>query len=66
MNKYVAKDGDRLDSIVLANYGSLKPMSLVMESNQDILGKEHLDSGDVVILPFWQPPNINEVKALWS
>jgi hypothetical protein len=66
MNRYIAKDGDRLDSVVLANYRSLKPMALVMESNPDLLGKEYLDSGDIVILPFWQPPNVNEVKVLWS
>ncbi|WP_059431021.1 tail protein X [Campylobacter hyointestinalis] len=49
MTKYVAKDGDRLDSIVYKHYGSLEYFSQVLSVNCGL--SVILKAGDVVILP---------------
>lgn len=49
MTKYVAKDGDRLDSIVYKHYGSLEYFSQVLSVNFGL--SVILKAGDIVILP---------------
>ncbi|RAZ62895.1 tail protein X, partial [Campylobacter hyointestinalis] len=49
MTRYVAKDGDRLDSIVYKHYGSLEYFSQVLSVNFGLC--VILKAGDVVILP---------------
>lgn len=49
MNKYIAKDNERLDSVVYRFYGSLEYFSMVLEANPKL--NPLLKRGDVVILP---------------
>lgn len=48
-SKYLAKDGDRLDSIVYKHYGSLEYFSQVLSINFGLC--VILKAGDIVILP---------------
>lgn len=48
-SKYLAKDGDRLDSIVYKHYGSLEYFPQVLSINFDLC--VILKAGDIVILP---------------
>jgi len=66
MSEYIATDGDRLDAIVFRHYETLEPFSIVLLANPLLHTKEVLESGDVVLLPDWQPPRTEEVQALWS
>lgn len=66
MNKYIANDGDRIDTIVYKTYGTLEPLWMVFEANRELLNCETLKSGDVVILPPYEPKPKEETKALWS
>lgn len=62
MQKYTAKDGDRLDSIVYEHYGTLDCFSEVLAFNTKL--NEILKAGDVVLLP---QVKIKEkrLKSLW-
>lgn len=51
MKHAVATDGDRLDQIIFAHYGTLSVMNEVMMSNAHLLKKVILESGDKVYLP---------------
>lgn len=66
MDRYVANDGDRIDSVVYRTYGTLEPLWMVLESNRELLGREVLQSGDVVVLPLYKTKPKEETKALWS
>ena len=49
MNKYIAKDNERLDSVVYRFYGSLEYFSMGLEANPKL--NPLLKRGDVVSLP---------------
>ena len=62
MNKYIAKDNERLDSVVYRFYGSLEYFSMVLEANTKL--NPLLKRGDVVILPAIEKKESKE-EALW-
>ncbi|PZT47119.1 phage tail protein, partial [Helicobacter valdiviensis] len=62
MNKYIAKDNERLDSVVYRFYGSLEYFSMVLEVNPKLTPL--LKNGDVVNLPIIEKPT-NKEEALW-
>lgn len=66
MNSYIANDGDRIDIVVFKAYESLDNFFEVLEVNQHLLGKETLDSGDIVYLPIFEVKPKEETKALWN
>lgn len=51
MTQAVANQGDRLDQIIYAYYGTLDVMNEVMSANVHLLRKAILDTGDKVYLP---------------
>ncbi len=51
MNHTLATQGDRLDQIIYAHYGTLDVMNEVMMANVHLLHKAILDNGDKVYLP---------------
>jgi len=68
VREYVAKRGERLDSIVLKEYGTLeqRTLTIVLEANSHLLRKHRLDAFDVVYLPqIEQVVPSNKGKALW-
>jgi phage tail protein X len=67
MNRYVAKDGERLDQVVYANYKSLDVFNSIMEFNKHLQDKPILSAGDVVYLPEIEvKTKIKELKSLWN
>ncbi|MBE0491098.1 MAG: phage tail protein [Sulfurospirillum sp.] len=66
MNSYMAHDGDRIDAVVFRAYESLDNFFAVLEANQHLLGKDTLNSGDIVYLPIFETKPKEETKALWS
>ena len=67
MNRYIAKDGDRLDLIVYKHYKRLDIFSTVLELNTHLLERYELNIGDIVYLPdIANTPKIKELKALWD
>jgi len=66
MNEYLCSDGDRLDTVVYQAYASLQPMDLVLIANPHLLEHTSLRAGEMVALPFWQPPIAKqEARTLW-
>jgi phage tail protein X len=68
MNRYIAADGERLDSIVFKAYGSVDPyvMEAVMEENEHLLASTVLNAGDPVYLPDVEiKQEESTTKALW-
>lgn len=51
MKHKIATQGDRLDQIIYAYYGTLDVMNEVMMANVHLLRKAILDNGDKVYLP---------------
>lgn len=51
MRHTVATQGDRLDQIIYAFYGTLDVMNEVMISNSHLMSKTILSDGDIVYLP---------------
>ncbi|MDD3770464.1 MAG: tail protein X [Sulfuricurvum sp.] len=51
MKHTTAAQGDRLDQIIHAHYGTLDAMNDVMMANPHLLAKPILDDGDMVSLP---------------
>jgi phage tail protein X len=67
MNRYVAKDGDRLDKVIYDNYKTLDVFNSVMIVNTHLFGKTVLSAGDIVHLPtIEQKPKVRELKSLWN
>ncbi|WP_289181708.1 MULTISPECIES: tail protein X [Helicobacter] len=62
---YIAKDGERLDTIVYQYYGTLALFSKVLSANPNLTQKPILNAGDRVILPFLDT-NIKTLDELWS
>lgn len=51
MKYAIATQGDRLDQIIFAHYGTLDVMNEAMMANPHLLAKPILDEGDRVALP---------------
>ena len=51
MKYTIATQGDRLDQIIYAHYGTLSVMNEVMMSNSHLMSKPILADGDKVYLP---------------
>lgn len=51
MRHTIATQGDRLDQIIYAAYGTLDVMNEVMINNPHLMSKPVLDNGDKVYLP---------------
>ena len=62
---YLAKDGERLDSIVYSHYGTLEIFKEVLSCNPKLTNKPILEAGDKVYLPFLDT-NIKTLEELWS
>lgn len=62
MNKYIAKDFERLDNIVFKHYGSLENFKEVLEINTHL--EAILKAGDIVFLPIVKAKEIKQNK-LW-
>ena len=63
----VTQEGKRLDEIVFSHYGSLDYFDAVVEVNEELDGKVHLEVGDRVNLPeFESVEKIQTTKALWD
>lgn len=66
MKHTVATQGDRLDQIIYAHYGTLDVMNEVMMSNAHLMSKAILDNGDKVYLPDIKIPDKLETGiSLW-
>lgn len=66
MNSTIATQGDRLDQIIYAYYGTLDVMNKVMMSNVHLMPKPILDTGDKVYLPDISVPEQSESGvSLW-
>ncbi len=67
MNKYVAKEGDKLEMICFKFYGSIetKIYSEFLRENEHLLHKSYLSGGDVVNLPKIEIPAKKE-RYLWE
>lgn len=66
MKHTVATQGDRLDQIIYAHYGTLEVMNEVMMSNVHLMSKAILDNGDKVYLPDIKIPDKSETGvSLW-
>jgi phage tail protein X len=65
MSFYIAKEGDRLDTVAYKYYGTLDCWFIVLAANKHLLHKEKLDADDKVNLPEWSPPATAETRALW-
>ncbi|CUV65238.1 Putative Phage Tail Protein X [Sulfurovum sp. enrichment culture clone C5] len=67
MSDYISVDGDRLDTIVYAKYGTLEPIMIVIEANSHILDRSTLSAGVIIKLPEWSAPiKKEEAKTLWN
>lgn len=67
MSNYISVDGDRLDTIVYAEYGTLEPIMIVIEANSHILRSCTLSAGVTVKLPEWSAPiKKEEARTLWN
>lgn len=62
---YLAKDNERLDSIVYSHYGTLEIFKEVLGCNPKLTNKPILEAGDKVYLPFLDT-NIKTLEELWS
>lgn len=60
---YIAKDGDRLDTIVYAHYGHLRFFEQVLAVNPKL--KPVLKAGDAVVLPEIKENLAKEQAKLW-
>lgn len=68
MTRYIAKEGDRLDTIIYNRYGTVdaKITEAVMEVNKSLLNTPKLSAGDVVYLPdITTTQSESDAKALW-
>ncbi|MCF6202027.1 MAG: tail protein X [Hydrogenimonas sp.] len=66
MSEYIAKEGERLDQIVYAVYGSLEIFNEVLKANIHLADKIELDAGDRVYLPeIKTDAETKDEKALW-
>ncbi len=65
MTHIKAKDGERLDNIIFAHYGTLENFSKILEQNQHLKEKIILNDGDVINLPIFEQKVKKEVTALW-
>lgn len=63
MFKYIAKDNDRLDTIVYQHYGTLDFFPLILDINSQL--PPLLKAGDVVFLPEVRLDENKEENALW-
>lgn len=62
---YIAKDDERLDSIVYSHYGTLNVFQSVLETNSHLLNKKILNAGDIVLLPQINT-SIKTLDDLWN
>ncbi len=62
---YIAKDNERLDSIVYSHYGTLNVFQSVLEVNSHLLNKKILNAGDIVLLPQIDT-SIKTLDDLWN
>lgn len=62
---YIAKDDERLDSIVYSHYGTLNVFQSVLEVNSHLLNKKILNAGDIVLLPKINT-SIKTLDDLWN
>lgn len=62
---YIAKDDERLDSIVYSHYGTLNVFQSVLETNSHLLNKKILNAGDIVLLPKINT-SIKTLDDLWN
>ena len=62
---YIAKDGERLDTIVYKHYGTLALFAKVLSCNPNLTNKPILKAGDRVVLPFLDT-TIKTLDELWS
>ena len=67
MKKYIAKKGERLDSIVFKEYKTLNKeiLNAVLSANKHLLKKQKLDAFDEVFLPEIEIKNKKRDKTLW-
>ena len=63
---YRAKDGERLDSIVYAQYGTLDLFQSVLACNPNLLNHRILRAGEIVWLPSADTKAKSLEKKLWS
>jgi hypothetical protein len=67
MDKYIAKTGDRLDTVLFVYYGSLDFLNEFLETNYHLLLKDIVD-GDIIYLPDFSIPIVEDENAgasLW-
>jgi len=65
MVRYIAKEGERLDVIIYAYYGSLTAFEEVLGKNIHLANKVELNLGDIVYLPNIKQTPINNGISLW-
>lgn len=67
MSEYIAKEGERIDQIVYAVYGTLDVFNEVLEANIDLADKIELEAGDIVYLPDIKrdTTTLKDEKSLW-
>lgn len=65
MRTVEAMQGERLDEIVLREYGTLDPLEEVLEFNVSLQAKVTLNDADIVYLPLIEKEETKEVSGLW-
>jgi len=67
VSEYIAKEGERIDQIVYAVYGTLDVFNEVLEANIDLADKIELEAGDIVYLPDIKrdTTTLKDEKSLW-
>jgi phage tail protein X len=69
VQSYVCSDGDVLDAVVVAHYGSrdARELEIVLEANPGLALKAgYLSAGDVVLLPVIAAPALSGTVSLWD
>ena len=65
MKQVIATQNERLDEIVLREYGTLSVFEKVLEANIDISSRVYLEMGDVINLPTIAKQEKQEEDSLW-
>jgi phage tail protein X len=69
VQSYVCSDGDVLDAVVTAHYGSrdARELEIVLEANPGLALKAgSLSAGDIVLLPVIVAPAVTGTVSLWD
>jgi phage tail protein X len=65
--KYIAKEGDRWDSIAYYAYGNATLISPIIEANPNIPKEPFIEAGTTVYIPVKETPSVNvNLLPIWK